>query len=69
MGLHSPAVLLGSELCFSFPGKYSGFTDCSFDTASITIKAPVACSTAFEKNKVIFFFSFLEKFIFVAAFA
>lgn len=68
VALHSPAILLEWELCFSFPGKYSGFTDCSLDTASSTINAPVACSTVL-KRKMIFFFSFLERFIFVAAFA
>lgn len=70
--LHSPAILLGWELCFSFPEECSGCTDCSLDTASITVKVSVACSTVFKKKKKnkkrLFFFSFLEKLIFCSSF-
>lgn len=54
VALHGPDILLEWELCFSFPGKYSGFTDCSLDTVSTTIKARVACSTVLKRKMILF---------------
>lgn len=66
-GIAQRCHALVKELCFSIPGECSGFTDCSLDTASITVSVCGLFHSVKKKKKGVFF-SFLEKSIFCSSF-